>query len=129
MLDWRWHSLYAVHCYYYDLIYCNSYVLFPDRVIATIPKWTSVLLNDKNVTLVAFISSSIDGWPSPTIVWTHPDGQHINSSTERYNIDIPGEMSIINVEKKDAGTYHCTIYNGEVFSQTIEHDLRIVTGQ
>lgn len=66
---------------------------------------------NNHVTLVAFNSSSIDGWPTPDVLWIHPDGQHINASTECYNIDIPGELTIIEVELSDNGTYSCILYN------------------
>lgn len=80
----------------------------------------------KNVTLVAINSSSIDSAILEAI-WFHldqPDG-YIDTS-EHYNIDIPGELTIFNVQQSDNGKYSCIVYYSDRLLGLTYIDLIIV---
>lgn len=95
-----------------ELIKCCYQYTDPPVVIPVQNDGIFSVQENEQVTLIAFNSSSIDGWPTPQVRWIHPTGQHIYSDTsDQYNIDIPGELIIINVQLSDNGTYNCILFN------------------
>ena len=63
-----------------------------------------------HITLIAFIN--IEGNPQPTSTWTL-NSNAISSTDISFNKSFPGQMSITNISSADAGTYICTLSNGD----------------
>ena len=76
---------------------------------------------DTSITLMAF--TNIEGNPEPSSTWT-VNSTAINSTADvRFNTSVLGQLSITDISSADAGTYTCTLNNGDVtfdMSATIE---------
>ena len=86
---------------------------------------SEIVLTGSLVTLTAF-QSLFGGNPLPSVSWTGPDGLP-RSTSGRFDISVPGQITLMNITQDDNGTYTCIVSNGisPNLSQTV---LLIVAG-
>ena len=81
-----------------------------------------IVLSGSSIAITAF-QSSIRGNPVPSVSWTGPDGLH-RSTGGRFDISVPGQITIMNITQGDNGTYTCIVSNG--MSPNLSHTVEMI---